>query len=263
LRLEANGSSLSYEVAGDGPALLLLHAFPLSAAMWERQAQTFAARCRVVRLDARGFGGSDLGQGPLLMEQIASDAAAVLDALGVRDAVVGGCSMGGYAALAFARCFPERVRALVLVDTKAVADTEEARAGRQKTSDAVRASGISALFDAMLPNLLGPTSHRERPALVARVRDWMRVAPVSAVVHALAGMAARPDARPTLPRLAVPALILRGEEDGISTPGDLEDLAHGLARHRAVTLAGAGHLASLEAPETFDAALGDFLDTLR
>ena len=144
MRLGVGGGELAYAVSGDGPALLLLHAFPLGLFMWDAQAEALAARHRVIRFDARGFGGSDSSQGPLTMERIADDAAALLDQLGVSRAVVGGCSMGGYAALAFVRRHPQRLAGLVLQDTRAGADSEEARAGRATLAAKVLAEGASA-----------------------------------------------------------------------------------------------------------------------
>src|SRR5262245_16594799 len=130
MRLRVDGGAISFEDAGVGLPVVLLHAFPLSAAMWAEPQKTLAVRHRVIAIDARGFGKSDLTSGPLTMERIADDAAAVMDHLGLARAVIVGCSMGGYAAFAFARRHAARLRGLVLVDTKAAPDTDEGRAGR-------------------------------------------------------------------------------------------------------------------------------------
>lgn len=253
---------VSFETTGSGPVLLLLHAFPLSSAMWAHQAEGFPASHRVVRVDARGFGSSKPGEGPLTMEQIAEDAAAVLDYHGVRDAIVCGMSMGGYAALAFARQFPERLRALVLADTKASPDDDAARAGRVKLAEKVLAEGARAAAEAMLPKLLGPTSHRDRPDLVKRVRAWVDDARPPAIANALHGLGARADSRPTLPLVKVPTLVLRGEEDAVASAEDARALHEGITGSRLVTIPKAGHLPNLEAPPAFDDALRSFLRTL-
>ena len=130
MRATIGGAELEHEVEGSGPAVLLLHAFPLGLFMWEPQVAALAATHRVARFDARGFGSSPAGEGPLTMEAIADDGAALLDHLGIEKAVVAGCSMGGYAALAFVRRHPHRLAGLVLLDTRAGADTEEAKANR-------------------------------------------------------------------------------------------------------------------------------------
>jgi len=262
MKIARDGTTLSFDVAGEGPAVLLLHAFPLSKAMWTPQVAALKARHQVIRMDARGFGDSPAGDGALTMERIADDASLLLDHLGVREAVVGGCSMGGYAAFAFVRRYPARVRALLLVDTRAAPDSEEARAGRATLAEKVLAEGPTAVAAAMLPKLLGPTSHRERPELVERVRQWILSAPAPAVAHALYGLGARPDSRPTLGAISVPTLIVRGEEDTISTAVDLDEMRRGIRDSQAVALPRAGHLPSLEATEAFDQVVSNFLARL-
>jgi pimeloyl-ACP methyl ester carboxylesterase len=254
-----DGAAIEYEATGEGPALLLLHAFPLGLSMWEPQARALAARHRVVRFDARGFGGSAPGDGPLTMERIADDAAALLDHLGVEKAVVGGCSMGGYAAFAFVRRHPERLRGLVLLDTRAGADSAEAKATRAVLAAKVLAEGASAAVEALLPKLLGETSRRERPRLVADVRERVLAAPPPAIANALAGLAARADSRATLPTIAVPTLVLVGAEDVLTPPSEAALLSAAIPRARLDVIPAAGHLAGLENPDATNAALGAFL----
>src|SRR5512141_2750894 len=162
MKATIDGVEIEYDVHGTGPAVLLLHAFPLGLFMWDPQVAALSATHRVVRFDVRGFGGSAVGAGPLTMERIADDAAALLDLLGIEKAVVGGCSMGGYAAFAFVRRHPQRLLGLVLQDTRAGADTAEARASRAVLAGKVLAEGASAAAEAFLPKLVGETTHRER-----------------------------------------------------------------------------------------------------
>jgi pimeloyl-ACP methyl ester carboxylesterase len=259
MRLEVGGTEIAYDVQGDGPAVLFLHAFPLSRAMWDVQVASFSRRYRVVRVDARGFGESALGSGPLSMEEIAEAAIRVLDAAGISQAVVCGLSMGGYAALAMVRLFQERIRGLVLSDTKAGADNDEARRNRAALADCVREHGSSAAVEAMLPKILGATTHRQRPEVVRRVEQAMGAAPRQAVVNALAGLAARPDATGTLTAIRAPTLVLCGVEDVLTPVADAEALHRAIAGSRLVVLPGAGHLSNLESPEVFDRELGAFL----
>ena len=252
MKLRVAGAELACEVTGTGPALLLLHAFPLGLSMWEPQAAALAASHQVIRFDCRGFGGSPPGDGLLTMERIADDAAGVLDRLGLASAVVGGVSMGGYAALAMVRRHPERIRALVLADTRAGADSPEARANRAAQAEKVRRDGASAIADAVLPKLLGATSHRERPELVARVRRTIEANPPHGIADALAGLAARADSTPTLREIRVPTLVVVGEEDVITPLADAEALQRGIAGSRLVVIPRAGHLSSLENPDEFN-----------
>lgn len=252
------GGELACEVSGTGPALLLLHAFPLGLAMWDPQAAALADAWQLVRFDCRGFGGSPPGDGLLTMERIADDAAGVLDRLGLASAVVCGVSMGGYAAFAMVRRHPERIRALVLADTRAGADSPEARANRAAQAEKVRREGALAIADAALPKLLGSTSHRERPELVARVRRIIEANPPRGIADALAGLAARADSTPTLREIRVPTLVVVGEEDAITPLPEAEALQRGIAGSRLAVIPRAGHLSSMENPEEFNRHLRAF-----
>jgi len=263
VKLRVAGAELACDVAGTGPALLLLHAFPLGLVMWDEQVMALADAFRVVRFDCRGFGGSPPGDGLLTMERIADDAAGVLDRLDIPSAVIAGLSMGGYAALAFVRRHADRLRGLVLADTRAGADSPEARATRAAQAEKVRREGASAIADAVLPKLLGATSHQQRPELVARVRRIIESNPPRGIGDALAGLAARADSTPTLREVRVPTLVVVGEEDAITPRAEAEALQRGIAGSRLAVVARAGHLASMENPAEFDRELRSFLEGLR
>ena len=259
LRARVDGVEIEHEVRGEGRTILFLHAFPLSSSMWDAQSDALSDRQRVVRFDARGFGGSAPAGGPLTMERIADDAAALLERLGVERAVVAGCSMGGYAALAFARRHPRRLAGLVLQDTKAGPDSEEAKTGRRSLATRVLAEGAPAAVEAFLPRLLGETTHRERPELVARTREAILAAPPQSVADALHGLAEREDSRPALGSIRVPTLVIVGEEDVLTPPSEAEAIAAAVPGARLVRVARAGHLANLEDPQAVNAALRSFL----
>lgn len=256
------GRELAYDVRGDGPAVLLLHAFPLNLAMWEPQAAALRDRYRVVRFDARGFGGSPPGDGLLTMERVADDAVALLDHLGLGQAAVAGVSMGGYAALALVRRHPQRLRALVLADTRAGADGDEARRARAEQAERVKREGPAFLVEAMAGKLLGRTSLEQRPDVVARVREMMQQASARGITDALAGLAARADSTPTLREVRVPTLVVVGAEDALTPLAEAETLHRGIAGSRLEVVPAAGHLASFENPGPFNAALRAFLDGL-
>lgn len=253
------GAEVAYEVAGRGPAILFLHAYPLGLAMWDEPAEALAAAHQVVRFDCRGFGGSPPGDGLLTMEGIADDAAALLEHLGVSQAVVCGCSMGGYAAFAMVRRHPERLCGLVLVDTRAGADSAEARKSRALLAERVLREGSSVAAEAALPKLLGETTHRDRPQVVERVRRMILANAPRGIADALAGLGARADSAPTLREIRVPTLVVCGAEDVLTPVAEAEALRQGIAGSRLEVLPAAGHLSSLEVPVDFQRVLSDFL----
>lgn len=253
------GGELAYDVRGNGAPVLFLHAFPLGMAMWDAQVSALEGSHRVVRFDARGFGASPPGEGLLTMERIAEDAVALLDHLGLAQAAVCGLSMGGYAAFALWSRYPERVRALVLADTRAGADSDEAKKGRADLADKVRREGAEAAAEAFLPKLLGETTRRDRPDLVARVREMILANPPRGIRDALAGLAARGDATDRLSSIHVPTLVIVGEEDIPTPPADAEKIHAGVKGSRLVKIPKAGHLTNLEDPARFNASLREFL----
>jgi pimeloyl-ACP methyl ester carboxylesterase len=193
------------------------------------------------------------------MERIADDGAALLDHLGIDEAVVGGCSMGGYAAFAFVRRHPGRARALYLQDTRAGADAEEARANRVRLAERVASEGAAVAVEAFLPKLLGETTQRDNPALVARLRERILASSPRANASALRGLAARADSRPTLADVRVPTLVLVGAEDVLTPPSESEAIAAAIPGARLEVVPRAGHLANLEQPGAVNAALAAFL----
>lgn len=249
--------------AGRGPAVVLLHGFPLNATTWSAQREALAPDYRVLCPDQRGFGGTQLGHDEPSLDEVADDVAALLDARKLDTVVLGGLSMGGYVAMAFLRRHPERVRALVLADTRAGADTDEARANRLRIAEEVVAKGSSAqLVDEFLPKLTGPTTKATKPLVLGKLKAIVESAPPYAVAWAQRAMAARPDSFDTLRSVTVPALVVVGEEDEISPVSDAQAMADALPEGRLVTIPDSGHMASMEAPEAFNEALRDFLAAL-
>lgn len=254
------GGDIAYEVRGQGPVVLFLHAFPLGLFMWDDAAQDLARDHTVLRFDCRGFGASSVGEGALSMERIADDGAALLDRLGLGRAVVVGCSMGGYAAFAFVRRHADRLRGLVLQNTRAAADTVEGREGRARLAEKVLQEGPGAAADAFLPRLLGDTTRRDKPALAQAIRERILANPARGIANALLGLGARADSTPTLREIRVPTLVLGGAEDAFTPPSDMQALAAGIAGARCVILPEAGHLPSLETPPAYRVALRAFLE---
>jgi len=245
------------------PPVVLLHAFPLSAAMWAAQRGALAGSHAVFTPDQRGFGRRPLGEEPPSLERAADDVAELLDAEGLDQVVLGGLSMGGYVAMAFLRRFPDRVAALVLADTKASADAEPARENRERIARTVLAErSPRVLLEEVLPALVGETTARSRPHVLAAVRAEVEAARPDAVAWAQRAMAARPDSFDILRATAVPALVLIGEEDRLTTVDDGRAMADALPHGRLLTIARAGHLTAMEDPAEFTAILRGFLAEL-
>lgn len=252
--LTLDGRRLAYlDAGGPGPALLLVHAFPLRGAMWRAQLDALAPKVRGLAPDLPGFGGSEAGGAPSV-DAWADLLAQLLDALSIERAIVGGCSMGGYVALAFARRHPGRLSGLLLTDTRAEADTPEGKAKREATITQTQAEGTGPLCEAMLPNLLSKATHEQRPDLVSRVRGLMDASPAG-VIDGVRALRDRPDARPGLGAIAVPTAVIVGEHDAITPPPLAEALAAAIPGAQLTVIPGAGHLPSIEAPQPFEAAL--------
>jgi 3-oxoadipate enol-lactonase len=247
---------LTYEERGQGEPLLLLHAFPLSGKMWEPQ---LGIGRRFIIPDLSGFGSSEPTPEICRMSDFAEDAAALLDHLRIERVVLGGLSMGGYAALAFAEKYPERLSGLVLADTRAGADSPEARDKRLTAARDVLEKGSGILVETTVPKLLGATTRSRRPDLAKQVGQWIAEAPPAGVAAAQRGMAERPDRSAGLPRIAVPTLILVGEEDELTPPEESRRMAEAIPGARLEVLQGAGHLSNLEATEDFNRILTEFL----
>jgi pimeloyl-ACP methyl ester carboxylesterase len=254
---------LTYRETGSGRPLVLLHAFPLSSAMWLEQRNGLGDVCRVITPDQRGFGGTPLGGDPPSLDAAADDVAELLDRLELDQVVLGGLSMGGYVAMAFLRRHADRVAALLLADTKATSDPAPARANRERIAAAVEGDESSTvLVDDVLPTLIGATTAASRPLVSGRVRALVQAAPAVAVAWAQRAMAARPDSMETLRAFPRPSLVVVGSEDTLSPPADAEAIATALPQSRLVVLPEAGHLTAVETPEAFNAVVTSFLSQL-
>ncbi|GAA1203850.1 alpha/beta fold hydrolase [Prauserella alba] len=247
--------------------LVLLHAYPLDARMWNAVRGPLTARTRVITPDQRGMGrspfpDSDSGRQPggePSLDDAARDVVALLDRLDLDRVVLGGCSMGGYLTMAVLRAAPERVGGLVLIDTKAEADTDEARANRLSVADRADAEGVTGwLADAMAPALLSEATREQQPEVEALVRELVDSQPPSGVAWAQRAMAARPDSTDTLRGADVPALVLVGERDGLTPPDAARGMADVLPAARLEAIPEAGHLTPLEAPEAVARAIIDW-----
>jgi 3-oxoadipate enol-lactonase len=262
MHLHAAGTKFGYEVDGTGPPLVLLHAFPLNRAMWGSQVAALRDRFTVITPDYRGFGASDLPAGPLTMDDYAADVLAMLDVLGHKRVILGGCSLGGYVAFRMIAHAADRVTALILADTRAEPDTDEGRQRRHAAIERIEREGPAGFVEEFAANLVGPTTKAQRPGVAAALRQIIGAPDARGLTAALAAMASRPDSRPLLASITVPALVIVGEEDALTPPASAEVMAKGMPHARLAVIPAAGHLACLEAPETFNRLVREFLLSL-
>jgi len=236
---------LACRESGDGMPLVLLHAFPLSSALFPRET-TVLPGWRTLTPDLRGFGSSPLGDDPPSLTVMAEDVLALLDRRGIDRAVVGGVSMGGYVTMELLRTAPERVAGVVLMDTKAEADADQAKAARLAMAEAVLVRG-RYLLDPMMAVLLGETTRARRPDVVQLVSGWLDEVSPRAVAWAQRAMAQRPSSHPVLRTCGLPGVVIVGAEDALSPVADAAAMAADLGTEPDV-VPNAGHLAIVENP---------------
>ncbi len=255
-----NGTELHYRDAGSGSdAVLLLHAFPLHSGMWAHLVAALEKRHRVIAPDYRGLGKSGVPTEATTMALVAEDLRALLAHLRIERVAVAGLSMGGYAALELWRQAPGLFRGLALCDTRATADTPEGKAGRETFARTALEKGLGWVADDMIPKLRKPGPD---PAVVKEVRHLIQAGTPAGVAAAQRGMAQRPDSTPTLATITCPVRVVVGEQDGLTPPSDSEKMVAAVKGAKLVRIPGAGHLANLENPAAFDAALAEFFGGL-
>lgn len=261
MNIAVGGSEVAYDDRGTGIPLVLLHAFPLDSTMWQPQCGALLSMCRCILPDVRGFGRS-AAAGPHSIDRYADDVVAILDAARVERAVICGLSLGGYVAFALWRRHRDRIRALVLADTRAAADTDEARQRRAELAALAREKGMVAVAAKQLPGLVGRSTRENNPALYDAIHGMMMSATIDGVVGALDAMAARPDSTPLLPGITVPTLVVCGEEDAITQVKEMREMAAMIPGARFQAIPGAGHLSNMERPAAFNHVISEFLASL-
>ena len=240
--------------------LVLIHGFPLSGRMWEPQHTLTEQGWRIIVPHLRGFNDGDGGRSATSMDDFAGDIIDLLDSLHVDQAVIAGLSMGGYVTFALLRNAASYFHGLVLADTRAGADTAEGVQARQRMITLVREKGPGAVAEDMLPKLLGNSTRQQRPDLVEEVRAMILANGTETIVGAITAMMTRPDSTAILSTIKLPTLVVVGEEDTLTPPQFSVDMHTAISRSELVRIPGAGHMANLEQPAAFNAALGAFLN---
>ena len=241
------------------PPLVLVHGFPLSAAMWAPLRPFLEPQSWVVTPDLPGFGGTPPLPGPASMEALAGWVTGLVDDLAIDRFVLGGHSMGGYVALALAARQPDRLAGLVLMDTRATADTPDAAARRRAAAGDIGLHGGAPFREGFLPNLVGENTRRTRPEVLAQMQALAEMVSDEVLMACLEGMRERPDRSGLLAHLDLPALVLVGEEDSVTSPAEAAAMARALPQAELVVIPGAGHTPPLEQPEATGRALSGWL----
>jgi 3-oxoadipate enol-lactonase len=261
-QVKSDDAEIVYRVLGEGSPVVLLHPFPVNHEFWLPVAQALATRYRLILPDLRGHGDSGVGEGPVTMEKHAADIAKMMD-----DAAVGRCpligvSIGGYALFEFWRKHRGRITALGLCNTKASADSAEARNARLQAANEVLERGTEPFFESMIPRLLGETTRQTRPDLVDGALRMMRKMSAEDVSQVQGGMAARPDSMATLKTVTVPTLLVTGDEDILTGVKEAELMRQHISGSQLSMIPKAGHYSPWERPEEVGKLLCQFLDRI-
>lgn len=259
-RVTVNNGDIEVAVAGTGHPLVFVHGFPLDHTMWEHQIRHFSQHLRVIAPDLRGFGKSPERATPGNLADDADDLAHLLDALNITQPItLCGLSMGGYIAWQFFQRHRDRLHSLIQCDTKAATDTPEARRIRFESAERVLAEGPAFLAEGMPGKLFGKATFSKNPVVIEETIRVIRETASPTIAHAQHAMAGRPDVTNLLGKIDVPTLLIVGEEDQISPPQEMREMAVMLPDSQLVVIPEAGHMAPLEAPEAVNAAIEAFL----
>ncbi len=263
MKIKRDGAEIFYDVRGKGAPVVLLHPFPVNHHFWNEVTAHFEDQYQLILPDLRAHGQLQPGEGAATMEKHALDMKAICDDVGIRRAVFVGVSIGGYILFEFWRQFRDRVQALVLANTRAGADSPEAREGREKSIEDLRQRGPVPFIEAMVPKLIGESTRRMRLDRVEAAHMMMSQMNVAGLTAALQGLAARPDSTLTLKTVDVPTLLIAGNEDTLTPVAEAQLMRLNITRSWLEVIPRAGHYAAMEQPEDFARLLGKFLESTR
>ena len=262
IRIKSGDAEIGYDVLGSGPPIVLLHPFPSHHEFWLPSAKALTSRYQLILPDLRGHGDSGVGEGPATMDKHASDLARVLDHAEIGRAPFAGVSIGGYVLFEFWRRYRGRVAALALCNTKAPADSPEAKAVRLQAAADVLERGTEPFFEGMVAKLLGRTTRESRPDLADGALRMMRKMSAGNVAQVQRGMAERPDSVPDLKTIDVPALLVTGDEDVLTGPPEAELMRQNIPDSEMKIIRRAGHYSPWEQPAEVGQLLRKFFDSV-
>lgn len=265
MRIMINNYGIEYETAGPrtGIPVILIHGFPFSKAMWKPQVELLKKDYYVVTYDVRGHGGSDPGDGQYSIEYFVDDLIGLMDHLMIPRAVVAGLSMGGYIALRAVERNPERIRALVLADTRSEPDGNEGKIKRSVQAQLVKTDGMKLFAETFVKSLFWEKTFENNPETVRLVREMIERTSALAVSGTLIALAARTDTTPVLFTIRVPVLILVGQHDVLTPPSASHAMKDKIPDAEIRIIPQSGHLSNLENTEEFNGHLANFLKKLQ
>lgn len=254
--IETTRGEMAWLEAGVGWPLVLLHGFPLTPEIWRPQLERVPDDWRFIAPD---LSSAIPASSPRTIDDYALDVCALLDALRIDSAVIGGLSMGGYITFALFRHSPSVFSGMILADTRPQADAPQTREARERMRERLAREGVRGIADEMIPRLLTEATIRTQPEVVHHVRTIIESCSPRSIDVALQAMMARADSTADLSRIACATLVIVGEGDSVTPPAEADAMHRAIERSVLVTLRGAGHLSNVEQPEAFSRALADFL----
>lgn len=260
MKLRIDGHAVGYDDQGQGQPVVLIHGFPFSRQTWRPQVSALTRTYRLVLPDLRGFGESD--GAPSSVEELAEDVQALVERLHLPPFVLGGFSMGGYVLFRYLARHADRVKAVMLLDTRAEPDAPEGRQRRYSAIERITAEGPQGFLEDFLRLVASPRTMESRPEIVAEVRRLMERDRVPSLTGALRALAERPDSTPLLAAIRVPTLIVVGEDDKATPVDSARKMHEAIKGSKLVIIPGAGHVSNLEQPDEFNRALLEFLRNL-
>lgn len=265
MQVKINGTSIYCNEGGNpaGPSVIFIHGFPFSSAIWKSQLDAIGHDYHAVAYDFRGMGESGLADGQYTIETHVDDLIALLDFLEIDKAVVVGLSMGGYIALRALERNPERFCALALCDTQSKADDNAGKLKRAAGAKAVKQDGATAFAAGFVEAVFTPASIQNKVPAVDFIKDIIGANDPRGIAGNLIAMAGRTDTTESLADIAVPTLILVGEEDKLTTPDAARDMHNRIKGSELHLIPNAAHMSNLENPEEFNARLLEFLGKIQ
>ena len=262
-KIKANGIEICYDDLGTGLLpVIFIHGFPFNRSSWQPQLDVLQHQYRVIAFDNRGFGQTEAGDEKLTVTLMANDLIRLMDSLQIEKAVVCGLSMGGYITLNAVTRFPDRFAGLVLCDTQCVSDTPEGMKKRYETAEGISKGGQEKFAEGFIQKLFAQDTLQSNEELKARVKKMIMATSAPTLVAALDALAQRTETCTELKNVVKPALIVCGEEDGITPPAQSEMMHKNLSASEYFVIPKAGHLSNLEQPALFNELLQNFLRQL-